>query len=129
MCRNATGKEGGTTRLAHRFHAMLATAALVASMSAAGHVAAAERVLLVGTYRDMVGSFTSIQAAVNAARPGDWILIAPGVYHEQGSAGAGVLIKTAGIHLRGLDRNGVVVDGTLPGSGTWRAQRDRGVQG
>ncbi|HEX7265898.1 MAG TPA: hypothetical protein VF256_00565 [Streptosporangiaceae bacterium] len=69
--------------------------------------------------------FNSIQAAVDAARPGDWILIAPGDYHERGDytthqptdeAGAGVLITTPNIHLRGLDRNGVVVDGTKPGS-------------
>jgi hypothetical protein len=69
--------------------------------------------------------FSSIQAAVDAARPGDWILIAPGDYHERGDytthqptdeAGAGVLITTPDIHLRGLDRNGVVVDGTKPGS-------------
>ena len=69
--------------------------------------------------------FDSIQAAVDAARPGDWILIAPGDYHERGDytthqpadeAGAGVLITTPNIHLRGLDRNGVVVDGTKPGS-------------
>src|SRR5512132_3528942 len=69
--------------------------------------------------------FNSIQAAVDAARPGDWVLIAPGDYHERGDytthkptdeAGAGVLITTPDIHLRGLDRNGVVVDGTKPGS-------------
>ena len=69
--------------------------------------------------------FNSIQAAVDAARPGDWILVAPGDYHERGDytthqptdeAGAGVLITTPDIHLRGLDRNGVVVDGTKPGS-------------
>ena len=69
--------------------------------------------------------FSSIQAAVDAARPGDWILVAPGDYHERGDytthqptdeAGAGVLITTPNIHLRGLDRNGVVVDGTQPGS-------------
>src|SRR5262249_56987127 len=69
--------------------------------------------------------FHSIQAAVDAARPGDWILIAPGDYHERGDytthkpsdeAGAGVLITTPNIHLRGLERNGVPVDATKPGS-------------
>jgi hypothetical protein len=69
--------------------------------------------------------FTSIQAAVDAAHPGDWILIAPGDYHERGDytthkpgdeAGAGVLITTPNTHLRGLNRNAVVVDGTKPGS-------------
>jgi parallel beta-helix repeat protein len=76
------------------------------------------RVLQVGSYQGKAGGFSTIQAAVNAALPGDWILIAPGTYHEKGSADAGVLITTPGIHLRGMDRNGVVVDGTNPGFGT-----------
>lgn len=62
------------------------------------------------------GHFTSIQAAVNAAQPGDWILVWPGIYHEKGSPTAGVLITTPGIHLRGMARNLVVVDGTNPGA-------------
>jgi hypothetical protein len=57
-------------------------------------------------------SSTTIQAAVNAANPGDWILVWPGVYHEKSNATAGVLITTPGLHLRGLDRNLVVVDGS-----------------
>src|SRR5215470_13689956 len=56
--------------------------------------------------------FSTIQAAVNRASPGDWILVWPGVYHEKGSTSAGVMITTPGIHLRGLDRNLVVVDGS-----------------
>ena len=39
-------------------------------------------VLLVGTFHGHAGTYTSIQAAVDAARPGDWILVAPGDYHE-----------------------------------------------
>ncbi len=77
------------------------------------------------------GSTRPIQAAVNAAQPGDWILIAPGDYHEQAdhrsihrrredrspSVGtAGVAIHTNDIHLRGMNRNSVVVDGTKPGA-------------
>src|SRR4051812_6815931 len=49
--------------------------------------------------------FTTIQAAVDAAKPGDWILIDSGVYHEA------VLVTTPHLHLRGMDRNAVVVDG------------------
>ncbi len=101
---------------------------LVLGLSLAFTAAASARVLRVaqshppGTAQ---AQFDSIQAAVDAARPGDWILVAPGDYHERGDytthkptddAGAGVLITTPDIHLRGLDRNGVVVDGTKPGS-------------
>ena len=42
--------------------------------------AASARVLLVGTYHAIAGQFKSVQAAVNTAHPGDWILIAPGDY-------------------------------------------------
>jgi hypothetical protein len=80
-----------------------------------GGVASA-KVLQVGSWNGSSGPYTSIQQAVNEAQPGDWILIGPGVYHEQASANNGVLITTAGLHLRGMDRNGVVVDGTLPGT-------------
>src|SRR6266487_1758285 len=43
--------------------------------------------------------------AVNAARSGDWIVIDRGVYPEN------VLIRKSNLHLRGLDRNRVIVDG------------------
>jgi hypothetical protein len=49
--------------------------------------------------------YTTIQAAVNAAQPCDWVLVAPGVYREQ------VVIKTPKLHLRGMNRNKVIVDG------------------
>ncbi|MDQ6855478.1 MAG: hypothetical protein M3Z57_00195, partial [Candidatus Dormibacteraeota bacterium] len=58
------------------------------------------------------GQYASIQSAVNAAVDGDWILVAPGDYHEKADTTAGVHITTPNIHLRGMDRNGVVVDGT-----------------
>ena len=78
--------------------------------------ASGPQVLLVGSYHGMAGQFQTIQAAVNAAHPGDWILIGPGDYHEQGTSTDGVLVTTPNLHLRGLDRNGVIVDGTLPGA-------------
>ena len=61
-----------------------------------------------------VRHYTTVQAAVNAARPGDWVLIWPGVYHEKSKRWptAGVWIQTPGIHLRGLDRGGVIIDGS-----------------
>lgn len=85
------------------------------------------QVLLVGTFHGVRGKFSSIQAAVDAARPGDWILVAPGDYHERADLNklpasyveggfGGVLITTSGIHLRGMNRSSVIVDGTKPGS-------------
>ena len=76
------------------------------------------KVLQVGTWHGRKGAFATIQSAVNAAASGDWILIAPGTYHETGSDSAGVAIVKPRLHLRGLDRNGVVIDGTRAGSGT-----------
>ena len=84
-------------------------------------------VLLVGSYQGIPGQYSSIQAAVDAARPGDWVLIGPGDYHETGNrvppgaagddmAGAAVLVTTPNIWIRGMDRNGVVLDGTRPGA-------------
>ena len=83
------------------------------------------RALLVGTFHGIPGQFRTIQAAVDAARPGDWILIAPGDYHENNditnpptssdiASGwyGGVDIETPDLHLRGMNRNSVIVDGT-----------------
>jgi hypothetical protein len=49
--------------------------------------------------------FTTIQRAVNAARGGDWIVIDRGVYRET------VRIRKSNLHLRGIDRNRVIIDG------------------
>ncbi|MGZ6977181.1 MAG: hypothetical protein ACXVJW_03670, partial [Acidimicrobiia bacterium] len=83
------------------------------------------RVLLVGSWRHRQGQFHAIQDAVDAAKPGDWILVGPGDYHERADhandghaddATGGVMITKPGIHVRGMDRNRVVIDGTKPGS-------------
>ncbi|HEX6989562.1 MAG TPA: right-handed parallel beta-helix repeat-containing protein [Bacillota bacterium] len=47
----------------------------------------------------------TIQAAVNAAEPGDLILVAPGVYREE------VVVTKPHLTIRGLDRNQVIIDG------------------
>jgi hypothetical protein len=85
------------------------------------------KVLLVGTFDGVNGQYQTIQSAVDAARPGDWILVGPGDYHEtadesgrptnpaDGEMG-GVFIHKSGITLRGMDRDSVIVDGTNPGS-------------
>ncbi len=90
--------------------------------------ASGPRVLLVGSFGGRAGKYHTIQSAVDAARPGDWILVAPGDYHETAdsrgyppgdvSSGdfGGVYITTSGLHLRGMNRNSVIVDGTKPGA-------------
>jgi hypothetical protein len=60
-----------------------------------------------------VRHFRTLQSAVDEARPGDWILIWPGVYHENDAAHhAGVWITTPRLHIRGLNRGAVIVDGS-----------------
>jgi hypothetical protein len=58
--------------------------------------------------------YRTVQGAVDAARPGDWILIYPGVYHEKSTRwpAAGVWIDKPGLHIRGLDRDQVIIDGS-----------------
>jgi len=57
--------------------------------------------------------YGTVQAAVDAAKPGDWILIWPGVYHENNPTWhAGVWIGTRDLHIRGLNRNQVIIDGS-----------------
>ncbi|HEV3281802.1 MAG TPA: hypothetical protein VG032_09385 [Acidimicrobiales bacterium] len=91
-----------------------------------------QKVLYVGAFNGFTTpsavTFSTIQGAVNASKPGDWILIAPGDYHEQGDMGAnapgpaalaegwygGVDITTRNLHVRGMNRNSVIVDGTTP---------------
>ncbi|MDQ6747417.1 MAG: right-handed parallel beta-helix repeat-containing protein [Candidatus Dormibacteraeota bacterium] len=103
----------------------------IALLVAAGAVlllagSAGARVLRVGSYHGVRGQYQTIQAAVKAAHPGDWILIGPGDYKTKPSAvssprgfakfPSGVLITKARLHLRGMNRNTVIVDGTRPGS-------------
>ena len=97
---------------------------LIAGLSVAA--VAGARVLRVGSYRGTRGQYSSVSAAVKAARPGDWILIGPGDYKTKPSSittprgasnfPAGVLITKANLHIRGMNRNTVIVDGTKPGS-------------
>lgn len=47
----------------------------------------------------------TVQAGVDAARPGDLVLIAPGIYREQ------VTVTTPSIVIRGTDRHAVILDG------------------
>jgi hypothetical protein len=124
----AKGKSGAMAkRLGRGLIALACCTSAVALAGAAPATATTPSVLRVGTFSGAPGKYKSIQAAVDAAKPGDWILIGPGDYHETGNrvpagalgderAGAAVLVTTPGIHIRGMNRNGVVLDGTKSGA-------------
>ncbi len=79
----------------------LAAGAVVASTA----LASSSKVLVVAQASVAYSHFTSIQAAVDAASPGDWVLIDAGTYTEP------VHVTTSRLHIRGMDRNAVVLDG------------------
>nr|PZN34170.1 MAG: plastocyanin [Actinomycetota bacterium] len=58
-----------------------------------------------GTIRHVPDDYPTIQSAVDAAEPGDLILIQPGVYKES------VSVTTPRLVIRGVDRNTVIIDG------------------
>jgi hypothetical protein len=98
---------------------------VIAVLTALPSVAGAT-VLRVGTYHGIKGQYKTIQAAVKAAKAGDWILVAPGDYktnsssvpttgNPAGTFPAAVLITQPRLRLRGMDRNKVIVDGTKSG--------------
>ena len=74
---------------------LLASLVVAAAFAASPSLAGSVHVWRVGTYRGISGQFQTIQAAVDAARPGDWILVAPGDYHENGSTDPGLPAEVA----------------------------------
>ncbi|HEX6261761.1 MAG TPA: PLDc N-terminal domain-containing protein [Actinomycetota bacterium] len=58
-----------------------------------------------GETLDVPADHPTIQAAVDAAEPGDLVLVSPGIYPES------VRVTTPFLTIRGTDRNEVVVDG------------------
>jgi hypothetical protein len=118
--------------------------AVIGALAIFGVAASAQavdaKVLLVGTYKGIRGQYSSIQAAVDAAKPDDWVLVGPGDYKTSSSQApkgapefpAGVLITKPGLWLRGMNRNTVIVDGTKPGSlpcSTRQADQNFGPKG
>lgn len=65
--------------------------------------------------------YGAIQEAVDAAVPGDLVLVAPGVYHEA------VDVVTDEIVIRGIEREGVVLDGRFELDNGIRVLGARGV--
>ena len=111
--------------------ALLGSQFVTVTTPTASAAPASPRVLYVGTYKGITTSpsvtFSTIQSAVNAAKKGDTILVAPGDYHEIGDTGAnapspsdissgwygGVDITTSNLTIRGMNRGTTLVDGTL----------------
>src|SRR5260370_34681824 len=68
--------------LRRRVFLALGLGVLLATLCSVPLHAAGPHVLRVGSYHGMAGQFQTIQAVVNAAQPGGWILIAPAAFHE-----------------------------------------------
>jgi plastocyanin len=58
-----------------------------------------------GATRHVPDQYPTIQSAVDAANPGDLVLVGPGVYREE------VTVTTPSLTIRGLDRNATIIDG------------------
>lgn len=58
-----------------------------------------------GVTRHVPKEYPTIQAAVDAATPGDLVLVAPGIYKEE------VTVTTPSLVIRGEERNTVIIDG------------------
>jgi hypothetical protein len=92
---------GGLARPSH----VLAVALVVALSCVATAVASAATTRVVSKTKSGANIYSTIQGAVNAANPSDWVLIEPGVYDEA------VKVETPGLHIRGMNRNTVILDG------------------
>lgn len=110
-----------------RMHAVLAAATLAVAVGAGvgginATAASKPNVLLVcsgtaGCPATKGTVYKSIQVAVAHARNNDWILVWPGQYNEAVTVDSGHGL-TDGLHIRGMNRNGVLLDGAkVSGSG------------
>ena len=65
--------------------------------------------------------YKTIQKAVDAAKPGDLVLVSPGVYHEA------VNVGTDNVVIRGTDRNKVILEGDFKLQNGIRVLGSKGV--
>jgi hypothetical protein len=87
---------------------LLASAVAAASAGAAGNVNIVRQSgAPPGPVPKGTAYYTTIQAAVDASSKGDFVLIEPGEYDEE----VKVTSAQSGITIRGMDRNGVIIDG------------------
>ncbi len=84
---------------------MKLAAALLFALVIPSHASAACKTIVVTKAAVSYPHASTIQAGVNRARSCDWVLVAPGRYPEK------VVIRTPHLHLRGMNRNTVIVDG------------------
>ena len=111
-----------------RWIVAMVTAAAATATAIGGvpsEAAAKHQVLLVcnGTVKcpdvNGVKYYKSLQLAVDHASNGDWVLVWPGTYKEATTIEPGHGL-TDGLHIRGMNRNGVVLEGKkATGSGIW----------
>lgn len=111
-------------RLSRPARAAVTAVALALGLGVTSASGQGPNVLLVGPPGTAGAQYSTIQDAVNHAQAGDWVLVAPGVYHEKGFTPAPadikdgnpqpaeVLITVPYLHLRGMNRDTVIVDGT-----------------
>ena len=87
--------------------ASLISLAVLAGLSACGDSGSdsASDVKLAEHVLNVPDDYATIQEAVDAAVPGDLVLIAEGTYNEQ------VTVETDDVVIRGVDRNKVILDG------------------
>lgn len=84
---------------------LVTAAAVAAGLTVVPASADAAQTLHVDGTGTVPDAYETIQAAVNAAEPGDAVLIHPGLYEEA------VVVTTPDLRIRGTNRNAVVVDG------------------
>jgi hypothetical protein len=88
-----------------RIRLALAGALVLGLFAVATSAASATTVRVVSKTKSGPHIYPTIQGAVTAAKPSDWVLIEPGEYYES------VKVETPGLHIRGLNRNTVILDG------------------